>query len=199
MTESDKLQRLMEMTHCSQEEAAAALDACSGDLLDAVLLIERLADANNGGVAYDGPQHGAAGAGYAGNGYAGNGYTGSSHAGNNGFRPGHGAFAEAMLAIGRFILRVINAANSNMLDVSYHGNKILSFPLSVIALLLIFCFWVTVPAFLISMFIGWRYSFSGEHFGRDDINNVMNRAGEVADDLKEKFGGAVHPQDGEDA
>jgi hypothetical protein len=54
----------------------------------------------------------------------------------------------------------------------------------VLVLLVLFAFWVTIPLLIIGLFFGLRYRFVGPDLGRDCVNNAMDSAAKVAEDLK---------------
>ena len=62
-----------------------------------------------------------------------------------------------------------------------------SFPVTVLALLTIFAFWVTIPLMIIGLFFDLRYRFVGPDFKSDTINDAMNSAAEAADNLKKSI------------
>jgi hypothetical protein len=87
------------------------------------------------------------------------------------------------------MLDIIKRGNSNYLDAIHRGETKLSCPVTVLAVLLIFFFWVVVPLLVVGVFAGWRYRFRGDDLGRESINEVIEKAETAADDLKNSVTG----------
>ncbi|MDR0863062.1 MAG: ubiquitin [Oscillospiraceae bacterium] len=96
-------------------------------------------------------------------------------------------FNKNMKKLGDNILKIIKMANENFLDAMKNGKTLFSLPVSVVVLLAIFLFWVTVPLFVVSLFFGFRYKFSGAELGRSEVNRVMDSASDFADGVKSSF------------
>jgi hypothetical protein len=58
---------------------------------------------------------------------------------------------------------------------------------TVLALLIILAFWVTIPLIIIGLFFDLRYRFVGPDFTSDTINNAMNSAADAAENLKKSI------------
>ena len=83
--------------------------------------------------------------------------------------------------------KLINCGNRNHFEVFRKEALVLELPVTALALLLIFAFWVCVPLLVIGLFFGCRYRFSGEDLGRESINKAMDKAAEAADRVKEEL------------
>lgn len=175
MVTLEQVEKLREKANVNFEDAKAALEASNGDLLDALIYLEK---------------QGKAGA-PAGGGY----YSSKSGAGEASQTPavcpdscGAGSsFKDFMRKAGRFVLRVFDIGNTNSLDVLRRGEIILSCPVTALVLLLIFFFWIVVPLIILSLFFGFRYRFSGKELGRDNVNRAMDGATDAAEDIKKNF------------
>ncbi len=82
-----------------------------------------------------------------------------------------------------YVAEIINKANKITMDVKRNGREVLSIPLTVLVLLLVFMFWWVVPIMVVSLFFGARYSFRG-HQAAEAVNRVMDKAAQTADSLR---------------
>ena len=176
MTELEKVEKLRERADVSFAEAKEALDIAGGDILEALIYLEK-----------QGKSTIPAGGGF----FSGDGaYTSEQHyapRGEHRQKTGGETFKDTMKRFGRFCLHVLDRGNNNFLDAVKGENVILSCPVTALVVLLIFFFWVVTPLFIISLFFGVRYRFRGEELGRDSVNRVMDGASNVVDDVKKSF------------
>ena len=186
MTDLEKVEKLREKANVSFTEAKEALDSSDGDILDALIYLEK-----QGKV--DAPQ----GGGY---------YSGASlpaiienPSSNNGdsdayYDSGGDTFSDLMSRLGRFLLKLLNKGSSNFLEASSNGKHMFSCPVIAVVLLMIFFFWIVIPLFVISLFCGVRYHFRGAELGTDSVNIVMDNAADVVEDVKKSFTNAVEKE-----
>ena len=71
--------------------------------------------------------------------------------------------------------------------VTRKGSELFSLPVTVFALLMLLGFWFLLFALALGLFCGLRYSFQGPNLGKKSINDAMNRAAEVAENVKEEL------------
>ena len=179
MTTLEQVEKLRAMSDISYEEAKAALDAAGGNLLDAVIYLEK-----QGKISPPG-----------GGGYYSSAETRSQNPdAKNPNREYHSdqaaeesRFFTLLKQFGRVCLTLIRKGNRNTFEVSKDNEPKLYFPVTVLALLLIFAFWFTVPLALIGLFFGYRYRFSGPDFQKQTINTAMDDAAKAAEDLKKSM------------
>ena len=178
MTELEKVEKLREKADVSFAEAKEALDNAGGDILEALIWLENHGRAivPAGGGFFSGAgtpvkeQHHTAD----------NNRSNSTYSGES--------FSSMMKRLGRFCLKLLNMGNTNFLDATSRGGEhMFSCPVTVLVILLIFFFWVVVPLFILSLFLGFRYQFSGDDLGRDSVNHVMDNAVNVVEDVKKSF------------
>ena len=179
MTELEKVEKLREKANVTFAEAKEALDNSGGDILDALIYLE-----NNGKVTEP------AGGGF---------FSGAdlpataeqTSTGNEGSQSKNESsgeeFADLMKRFGAFCLKMFNKGLNNYLEATKGDQHLFSCPVLIVILLTIFFFWVTIPLFVISMFCGFRYRFTGEDLGKDSVNSVMDSANNVVDDVKRSF------------
>jgi len=180
MTTLENVEKICAMANISYEEAKAVLDAANGDLLEAVISLEKQGQiqAPNGGGYFNSektadskevPPHANAN---------------ENHHNNN---KSENSFGASVKKAGQFLLKVIHKGNINSFEV-YKGTEVkASFPVTVLALLTIFAFWVTIPLIIIGLFFNLRYRFMGPDFTSNTINNAMNSAADAADNLKKSI------------
>ena len=176
MTELEKVEKLREKADVSFAEAKEALDIAGGDVLDALIYLEKQGRATvpAGGGYFSGagtpsPERQSA-------------YRSEYSAEYNGE-----SFKDVMKRLGRFLLKILRKGNSNFLDASKNGVVILACPVTGLVILMVFFFWIIVPLFILSLFFGVRYSFRGAELGKESINRVMDNASNVVEDVKKSF------------
>lgn len=172
MVTLEQVEKLRERADVSFEEAKTALEQTDGDILDALILLERQGKTNpppSGGY-YSGESKTEAEPDY-----------GTDNTGNC---RQHTTFGDVMRAVGAFLLKVVNAGNVNYIDAYRNGNVILSCPVTVFVILLVVAFWVTIPLLFLGLIFGWRYKLRGPNLGRDSINEAIANAESVVEDIK---------------
>ena len=176
MTELEKVEKLRERADVSFAEAKEALDIAGGDVLDALIYLEK-----------QGKSTVPAGGGF---------FTGAGtpdyerqYSSDGGYREEHRGetFGDIMRRFGRFCLMVFNKGNTNFLEATKGESLLFSCPVTGVVILLLFFFWAVIPLFILSLFLGLRYRFRGDELGREAVNRVMDNASNVVDDVKKSF------------
>jgi hypothetical protein len=169
MDEFEKVEKLRQRADVSYEDAKKALEAANGDLLDAMIYLEKEGKTANtmsngeivvSSVVVDGEEK-------------------KSHKKNS---------SENGEKFKEFCKTSWKKGNENFFVVTHKSNVIIKIPVWAMIVLLIFTFHVTLPVMLISLFFGVRYSFMGEA-DFDTLNKAMDKAGEYVDNVKEEFSG----------
>ena len=178
----EKAQVVHDKTGASYEEAREALEACDYDVLDAIVWLERRGKAKTQTASYtttvteeDVTT------------------TEMSQAQSDYERATKdGGFTKALNSIFDFLKRVLRKS----VDVSFvaerHGEQVLSMPVLLLVLILIFAFWIALPLLIVGLFFDFRYHFDG--IGPVNINDVMNKASDGAEALKKDVA-AAHAND----
>jgi hypothetical protein len=177
MATLEQVEKLREKANVSFEEAKAALDACDGDLLEALIYLEKQGKVMPPvGGGYYSSQSSAGGEGAAGAGGANEprGKTGEN-------------FSNMLRRFGRFCGKVFNMGNTNYLEGMKNGEVVIACPVTAVVLLLIFFFWIVLPLFILSLFFGFRYRFTGYDLGKESVNKVMEGVSEKAEEIKKSF------------
>jgi len=179
MTELEKVEKLREKANVSFAEAKEALENSGGDILDALIYLEKKGKVTEpaGGGFFSGadipvqkvnPTT--------------NNYTYQSKNDDSGED-----FADLMKRFGAFCLKMLNKGLNNHLVASKGNQQLFSCPVLIVILLSIFFFWIIGVLFVISLFCGVNYHFTGTDLGRDSVNSVMDGATNVVNDVKKSF------------
>lgn len=168
MDHMEMVEKLREKAQVSYEEAKAALEQTNWDMLDAIILLEKQGRAGGPAVAQVNTQP-------------------QPEPAPTPAAAETASFSEMLGRFFRWVGRVIQKGNQNHLDVRKDAETIMSIPLTVLVLLLIFTFWFTIPLMVIGLFCGYHYSFRGPEIGRDDLNSVMDKAAGAVDNMKQDF------------
>ncbi|MEL7622790.1 MAG: DUF4342 domain-containing protein [Clostridiales bacterium] len=188
----DQVEKLRERANVSYEDAKEALEVTEGDLLEAVIFLERQGKISGPGL------------------HSYNTRTGSSHEsrpgyGNNSRQEGHWGhqgsfqpgeprneyqhqqgpdFKQQCRTLWRKFCDLVKRANTNQFEVIKDGRCLISMPVTLLIISAVFFFWVTLPILVIALFFGCRYRFRGPDLGKDTINNVMDQAADTAESIK---------------
>ena len=185
MTTLEQVEKLKEKANVSYEEAKAALDITNGDLLEAMIYLEKQGKIETPHVrAY-------------------NTKTGGDQEGpwpreDEWFSRGKDDGGEAryykkhrnhehkarMKALWQKFCALVKKANANQFVVRRDGQVAINMPITLLAIALLCFFWVTVPLLIIGLFCDFRYAFQGPDFGKDTINTIMNQAADTAESIK---------------
>jgi len=183
----EMVEKLCEKASVSYDEAKTALENNNGDLLEAIIELERQGKVNapSGGGRYT---------------------TGSSAheaqdpGGNYSYVPigaptyhshhrrhNKGEFSKKFKRFLAMCSRLIDKGNNNYLDARKEGQQVMTLPLTAVVLLLIFAFWIVIPICVISLFFGYHYSFRGQNFDNERVNAAMEKATQTAENIKEEI------------
>lgn len=178
----EQVEQLRQKADVTYEEARAALEYSKGDLLDALIILERQGKTRAGrGGSYTTrpgrqtpPPAGCAGV--------------SSGAwektGGSGGR-GSDTFWEPVKAAARTSVTVLKPSTRNRLELWRGGRYVTSMPILILLIALLCIFWIAVPLLILGLFLGYRYRFSGPDVGRKELNQVMDTVSDTVDDWKE--------------
>jgi hypothetical protein len=175
MVTLEQVERMREKANISYEEAKAVLEKTNGDILEAIIILEkeqRIAPPQDGGF------------------YC-------SKDPDEELKDRHEqdikgksepddsiSFAELARRFVGWCRRLIVRGNRNSFEVKKDGTKIMTVPVTVLVVLLIFTFWVTVPLIIIGLFLGYRYSFAGPDLGKESVNQALDSVAQAAENIK---------------
>jgi len=169
MVTMEQVERLREKANVSYDEAKAALEASNNDLLDAIIYLEKQGKVKSGGGFYTSQKETTAGA--------------SSEIPKEEAPEGEG-FGGLLKRFGAFCLKLLGKGNVNTFEISRHAEHSASMPVTVLVLLLIFAFWISIPLLIVGMFFGFRYRFCGPDLGKSAVNDPLSSAADAAEELK---------------
>lgn len=167
----EQVETLREKAHVSYDEAKAALEATNGDLLDAVILLERQGKIPPSGGFYSGEKA-----------------PGQTEAPDKKtHRHTRETFGGLMARLGRALANLVRKGNANSFEILRHDESKAEFPVTVLALLLIFAFPMTVFLLILGMFFGFRYRFNGPDLGKSTVNDPIDEVANAALELKKNI------------
>ena len=169
----EQVDKLREKANVSYDEAKAALEAANGDMLEALIHLER-----QGKVA---PPEG--GGYYSSAGGSGDQRGKSKESASRGYsnRDSLGGLIRRFF---RFCAMLIHKGNINSIEVLKDGEVKTAFSITVLMVLAACFFWITIPLMVIGLFLGYRYRFQGPDLGKDSVNSAMDSATTAAESLK---------------
>ena len=190
----EQVEKLKERANVSYEDAKSALEITDGDLLEAVIYLEKQGkmrgpqmssyNTQTGGVHGEQSFQGDEGP------WDGRKWRGSRDPrwqGQNDYeyaRQRKHHFREKCGIVWRKFCALVRKANANQFMVNQGNRVVISMPVTVLALAVLFFFWVTIPLLIIGLFCDCRYRFKGPDLGREDINHVMDQAASTVENIK---------------
>ncbi|MGL5439684.1 MAG: DUF4342 domain-containing protein [Filifactoraceae bacterium] len=181
MINLEQVEKLKEYGKVSYEDAKIALEATNGDMLEAVIYLEKLgkieSPKNNGSYTAGNQQEEEAKEMDSEDDYCN--YT------EDEFKE-HGR--KRSRRISNTIRVLINKGVTNYFEVKRYGNVIISVPVIALVVALVF-FGITLPLMVIGLFFGCSYHFKGPDLRCDEnpLNQAMDAAKETAEQVKTAF------------
>ena len=167
----EKVERLRERANVTYEEARAALEMTGGDLLDAIVLLEKQGKLKE-------PAHST---------------FSTEYEEQKAYIKVRDKVEEQEKSapnfgrtIGKLFRGIINFIKETTFIVKKGEEIYFKMPTLVFVLLLLFFWEILAPAMIIALFFGIRYSFDGEE-GADTANSILHKAGDFAQDVKQEF------------
>lgn len=80
-------------------------------------------------------------------------------------------------------VNLLRHSTANQLEVWRNDKMMTSIPVLILILLVILVFWVTVPLIMVGLFMGCRYRFVGPDLGRESINDAMDNVSDTVGDM----------------
>lgn len=177
----EDVERLREKADVTYEEARAALERSNGDLLDALIDLERRGKTRAPG----------------------SGGTYSTRPGANVPPPGSGGESgcyeeqgpqssgwnglwDSVKELFSALFHALDPSTHNRFEVWRQGKLLTSMPLLILIIAVICVFYITAPLLVIGLLLGYRYQFSGPDLGRKDLNDAMNSMSDTVEDMKDQ-------------
>lgn len=165
MTNFEMVEKLCEKANVTYEEAKAALEAADWDLLDAIVYLEQ-----EGKVKKSSSHHST-----------------QAEPAEEEEAPKAVPLRAQLKKLWHLFLRLLRVGNENHLVVSHKNKQVFSLPVTVVVILLICSCMGVLVAVGVSLFFGVRYSIKGEQLGTEAVNNAMQKATDVAEQMKESI------------
>jgi hypothetical protein len=117
---------------------------------------------------------------------------------------------ETFRDLGRFLKDLLHKGNTNRFDVIKDKKVVMMIPMTLFVLLILFAFWFMLPLLVIGLFFGYGYRFSGADLEKTNVNEAVDKvsdvtlkAGEIvakaASDLSKEIQKKDEPQHGENS
>lgn len=196
----EQVEKLQQRANVSYEEAKEALEKCDGDILEALIMLEKEGKtAQTGGGSYR--TNGQTSQQYDNQNQRENNQNNNQDQGqdnqNNYNQNNQGPemnyngnqqqsnFGKQVDSLWKSFCRLLHKGNINHFVISKNYEEIVRMPVTVLIILLIIFNAAALVLLIILLFFGFRYSFSGPDLGKQSINNVMDSASSTAEDIKE--------------
>lgn len=174
MERNEMIKVLMEKTKVSHEEAEEVLQKCEWDLLDSIIYLERAGKVENNEinkiveVAKEGKEE-------------------NKKEGEEKHKTKSCGIGEIFGRIVKFMGKVISKGNENYFEINKENKKPIKISLTISAILLIIAFWPVGILLAVGLFFGYQYSITGPDINTDKVNDILEKASESADNLKNDF------------
>ena len=179
MVTLEQVEKLRKYGNISYDQAKKALEEAEGDILEAIIILEKekiIEEPVNAGY-HDtrfheqDPDDNFQGE---------NNQSQSKHKDNPSFSQLMGKFL-------RWFRMIIRKGNTNHFEVVKDAKKVITMPATILGILLLFTFWVTVPIMLVGLFLGYRYKFTGPDLGKENVNRAMDSVADAAENFKKEM------------
>lgn len=178
MVTFEQVEKLREYANVSYDEARTALENAGGDILQAVIDLERQGKINtpegDGKFVSDSIQkqdhHREEAKG--------------KKAYSSGKDQSNDTFKQSMHKLWAFIAGIIHKGNINALVVEKNGEQLVKLPVTALVILLLCAFWIVVPLLVVGLFFSFRYYFAGPDLGSNTVNDALRTASTTAEEIK---------------
>ena len=169
----EKIEKLCTTANVSAEDAKSALDVCDGDILDAMIYLEKIGKVSR-------PEQETYSTSYEQQAQFQNVRDSVERQEKN--ERSH----EVRDKIRALVAKIFRFMMNNFLKIEHKETEVLKVPVWLAVLALLIGWKVIIVAFVISLFFECKYSFIGEDYV-DKANNVMNKASDAAEYVKNEF------------
>lgn len=179
MVTLEQVEKLREHANISYDEAKAALENADGDILQAIIDLERQGKIKppQGGGQYCSGSIEVSGCNQKQDNKKENAQSKCNHEEKSAFHRNMGRFF-------RWLGEVIHKGNINALVVEKQGATIMKLPITVLVLVLFFAFWIAVPLLILGLFFSFRYNFQGPDITNTRVNEAMDTVANAAEEIK---------------
>jgi hypothetical protein len=160
----EQVEKLKKYTGVSYALAKEALEQTDGDILEAVILLEKQQkiqpQGGNPTVETKTVED-------------------SKSLGSNGKKSKDSEVNETFKDLGRFLKDLLHKGNTNRFDVIKDKKVVMMIPMTLFVLLILFAFWFMLPLLVIGLFFGYGYRFSGADLEKTNVNEAVDKVTDV--------------------
>ncbi len=178
----EQVEKLREKTGASYNQCRDALEAANGDLLEALLALEKQGNAAASPGGFYSTQAGFSAAAAA----SSTADSSSAHAAGPApeeERASGKDWRRSLRSVLNSFLALFRHASANRLEVWRKGQLFTSLPVAVLLILAVVAFYITFPLLLLGLILGYQYRFTGPDVGREAVNDVAENLSDLATDL----------------
>lgn len=174
----EQVERLREKSGATYEACRDALERTGGNLLDAIILLEREGHSRTAGATFTTrPGEKAAEAAR---------LVLSPESAQSGRGRKRSDWRDGAAEVWEAAKNLLRHATVNQFEVWRRGEMMTSMPVLILVLLFILVFWITVLLLIIGLFLGCRYRFVGPDLGKASVNSVMDSVSDTVDGMVEE-------------
>jgi len=188
MVTLEQVEKLREYANISYEEAKLALEETDGDILEAIVNLEKRNRINRpeGGGSFSSDKSKE------------DSQEKNTKAGDTTYtKTGGSSLGQMVGKFFRSLGEIVGKGNRNTFDVMKGEERVMSIPVTIMAILLLFTFWVTIPLVIVGLFLGYRYRVIGPDLGKENVNKAMDSVADAAEKFKDEVKGDM--KDGKDS
>ena len=173
MATFEQVEKLREKAKVTYDEAKNALEIAGGDMLEAMIYLEKQGKVEppaNGGF-------------YSTKNSETENKSKKEYEEQNNSTAGI-TFGQLVRKFFGFLRHLIAKGNANTFEVIKNEKVVVSIPVTVLVILLIFMFGIVVPLIIIGLFFNYRYVFKGPDIEKTGVNKIMDKAADTAENIK---------------
>lgn len=160
MVTIEQIDELRKRMKVSYEEAKEALEQSNGDLLEAIIYIEKNSTTNRSNA--------------------------DGHSSQEETCESDG-FSRAISSFIAWCKKIIKKGNSNFIVISKKDSVVLKLSLTIFVIILVIIPYITLPLLLIALFTNHRFSCIGKDLENTKANETLNKMSQAADNIKDEF------------
>ena len=177
MDKLEKVEVIREKTGVSYDDANAALEACNGEILDAIIFLERLGKTAPKTAAYTTTS--------AETSFAGQPVSPEMMQAQTAYQESSkkSRFGEKLDSIFAYLKGIAKKSLETTFVAERNGERVMALPI-LFLIIGLFLWGATIWLLILGLFFNFRYHIEGISRVTVDINEVMDKAGEMADSIK---------------
>jgi hypothetical protein len=157
----EQVEKLRKYTGVTYAQAKEALESTDGDILEAVILLEKQQKIQPQSTTETKAEEKSKGDDVSGK------------------KTKDSEVNETFKDLGRFLKDLLHKGNTNHFDVIKDKKVVMMVPMTLFVLLILFAFWVMLPLLVIGLFFGYGYRFSGSDLEKTQVNEAVEKVSDV--------------------